>query len=48
MWAWNRAQQSRVRGVEMSYLRVACGVARWDDEAMKASMRGVVWELMQI
>ena len=29
-WTWNRAQQSRVRGVEMSYLRGACGVTRWD------------------
>ncbi len=25
-WTWNRAQQSRVRAVEMSYLRGACGV----------------------
>ncbi len=30
MWTWNRAQQSRVRAVEMSYLRGACGVASWD------------------
>ncbi len=27
---WNGAQQSRVRAVEMSYLREACGVSRWD------------------
>ncbi len=27
---WNGAQQSRVRAVEMSYLRGACGVSRWD------------------
>ncbi len=26
----NGAQQSRVRAVEMSYLRGACGVNRWD------------------
>ena len=32
-WAWNRAQQSRVRAVEMSYLRGACGVTRWDGES---------------
>ncbi len=32
-WTWNRAQQSRVRAVEMSYLRGACGVMRWDDES---------------
>ncbi len=27
---WNGAQQSRVRAVEMSYLRGACGMSRWD------------------
>ncbi len=27
-WTWNRVQQSRVCGVEMSYLRGACGVTR--------------------
>ena len=32
-WAWNRAQQSRVRAVEMRYLRGACGVTRWDGES---------------
>ncbi len=29
-WTWSRMQQSRVRAVEMSYLRGACGVNRWD------------------
>ncbi len=29
-WTWNGAQQSRVRGVETSYLRGMCGVNRWD------------------
>ncbi len=29
-WTWNGAQQSRVPAVEMSYLRGACGVNRWD------------------
>ncbi len=29
-WTWNGAQQSRVRAVETSYLRGACGVSRWD------------------
>ncbi len=28
-WTWNGAQQLRVRAVEMSYLRGACGVSRW-------------------
>ncbi len=28
-WTWNGAQQSRVRAVEMSYLRGASGVSRW-------------------
>ncbi len=27
-WAWNGVQQSRVRAVEMSYLRGVCGVNR--------------------
>ncbi len=30
-WTW--AQQSRVRAVEMSYPRGACGVNRWDGES---------------
>ncbi len=29
-WTWNGVQQSRVCAVEMSYLRGACGVSRWD------------------
>ncbi len=29
-WTWNGAQQLRVHAVEMSYLRGACGVSRWD------------------
>ncbi len=29
-WTWNGVQQSRVHTVEMSYLRGACGVSRWD------------------
>ncbi len=29
-WTWNGAQQSRVRAVEMSYLRGACRVSRWE------------------
>ena len=31
-WVWNRAQQSKVRSVEMSYLRKACCITRWEDE----------------
>ncbi len=27
-WAWNESQRSRVKAVEMSYLRSACGVSR--------------------
>ncbi len=30
---WNRAQQSRVCAVGMSYLRGACGVTRWEGES---------------
>ncbi len=29
----DRAQQSRVRAAERSYLRGACGVTRWNDES---------------
>ncbi len=32
-WAWNAAQQSRIRAVEMSYIRGACGVSGWDGES---------------
>ncbi len=34
-WTWDGAQQSRVRAVEMSYLRGACGVNRWGNEREK-------------
>ena len=30
---WNRAQQSRVRAVEMSYFRGASEGTRWDGES---------------
>ncbi len=33
VWAWNRAQQSSVCAVEMSYLIVACEVTRQDGES---------------
>ncbi len=32
-WTWNRAQQSKVHAVEMSYLRGVCGVTRWEGES---------------
>ncbi len=32
-WTWNRAQHLKVHDVEMSYLRGACGVRRWDGES---------------
>ncbi len=32
-WTWNAAQQSRIRAVEMSYVRGACGVSRLDSES---------------
>ncbi len=32
-WTWNRAQQSRVCAVEMSYMRGGCGVTRWEGES---------------
>ncbi len=35
-WTLNGAQQSRVRAVEMSYLRGACGASRWDGLSNKS------------
>ncbi len=32
-WTWNAAQQSRIQAVEVSYVRGACGVSRWDAES---------------
>ncbi len=32
-WMWNRAQQSRVHAVKMSYLRAVCGVTTWDGQS---------------
>ncbi len=32
-WTWNATEQSRIRAVEMSYLRGACGMSRWDGES---------------
>ncbi len=44
-WTWNGTQQSRVHAVQMSYLRGAFGVSRWDglnNESVyeKCGMRG--------
>lgn len=30
LWKWNEAEQSKVRAVEMTYLRAGCGVTRLD------------------
>ena len=32
-WTWNRAQQSRVHAVEITYLIGACGMTRWEGES---------------
>ena len=32
IWTWNRAQQSRVHAVEISFLRGAHGMTRWMGE----------------
>ncbi len=32
-WTWKAAQKSQIRAVEMSYMRGACGVSRWDRES---------------
>ncbi len=32
-WTWNAAQQLRIRAMEMSYMRGACGVSRWDSKS---------------
>ncbi len=44
MWTWNRAQQSRVCAVEISYLRGAGGMVR----VIKVCMKDVVWEAVQM
>ncbi len=42
-WTWNRAQQSRVCAVEMSYLRGACGVTCWDGESNESVYESELW-----
>ncbi len=32
-WTWNATQQSRIKSEEMSYMRDACGVSRWDRDS---------------
>ena len=32
-WVWNERQRSRIRAVEISFLRSACGVSRMDGES---------------
>ena len=32
-WTWNRAQQSKMHAVEISYLRGARSVTRWEGES---------------
>ena len=41
------AQQSRVHAVDMSYLRGACGLTRWEDKNNESVLKGVAWELVQ-
>ena len=41
----NRAQQSRVHAVEISYLR-KCSITRLEDES-KVCMKDVAWDLVQ-
>ncbi len=36
-WMWNAAQQSQIQALEMSYLRGACSVSRWDGENSKCT-----------
>ncbi len=35
-WTWNGAQESGVHAVEMSYLKGACGVRKWDGLSNKS------------
>ena len=32
-WTWSETHQSKIRAVEMDYLRGACGVTRWERES---------------
>ncbi len=49
---WNAAQRSQIRAVEMSYMRGACGMSRWNRESnedtygrfgMSEAAVGVLW-----
>ncbi len=49
-WTWNVAQQAQFRAVEMSYIKGACEISRWNLESNKevyerfgtsATVRGV-------
>ena len=40
IWTWHRTQNSRVRAVEMSYLRRACSVTRWQVESNESVNEG--------
>ena len=39
-WTWNRAQQSIVHAVEMSYLKRVCGLTRWEGESNETVYEG--------
>ncbi len=41
-WTWNAAQRSQIRAVEMSYMRSACGVSRWDRESNEKEGRKIM------
>ncbi len=41
MWTWNAAQQSRIRAVEISYIRGSCGVSGWDGDCNERFGMGV-------
>ena len=32
-WTWNRAQQSRVHAAEITYVRGACRMTRWEGKS---------------
>ena len=32
-WTWSETHESKIRAVEMDYLRSACGVTRWERES---------------
>ena len=47
VWKWNAAEQSKIRAVEMTYLRPDAGVTRLDN-VMNMYMKVMEWQRRQL